>query len=100
MFADIATPSYVLTKKNITWTWSLECQKAFESLKQKLTSPPLLAFPDFQLPFMVDTDASGYGVGAILSQEKNDMEHIIAYASRLLKTSEKNYSTTDRELLA
>ena len=59
--------------------------------KQKITSPPVLAYPDYNSPFIVDTDASQEGLGAVLHQEQNGSTRVIAYASRTLNPSERNY---------
>ena len=76
-------------------------QKSFETLKQALTTAPVLAYPDFSKPFLVATDASSPAVGAVLSQlDENRREHPIYYASRSLNEAEKNYSTYEREGLA
>ena len=65
------------------------------------TAPPILAFPDFHREFILDTDASDSGLGAVLSQIHDDgKEHVMAYASRSLSKAERNYSVTHRELLA
>ena len=64
---------------------------AFDTLKEKLSSPPVLAYADFKEPFIVLTDASLEGLGAILYQEQEGKERVIAYASRGLRNSEKNY---------
>ena len=64
-------------------------------------SPPILAFPDYQKPFTLDTDASNLGIGAVLSQEQDDgQERVIAYGSRVLSKAERRYCVTRRELLA
>ncbi len=100
-FAKIAHPLHQLLKKNIEWSWTEQCTKAFESLKKYLISPPVLAYPDFTKKFVLHTDASGNGIGAILSQHNEDgAERPIAYASRRLEKSERNYSTIEQEALA
>lgn len=74
---------------------------AFQDLKRKLTTPPLLAFPDFDLPFIVETDASCLSLGAVLAQKKEDDKiHPIQFASRTMTISEKKYATCEREALA
>ena len=72
-----------------------------ETLKQQLTSVPVLAYPAFDKPFTLETDASIQGLGAILSQEQEDRKlHPVAYASRALSSPERNYSITELETLA
>ena len=99
-FAKIATPLHALTKKNAAFEWTEECQEAFESLKGKISSRPVTAFPDFAKPFRVYTDASNLGLGAILAQVQGGKERIIMSASRALSKGEKNYGTTQKECLA
>jgi hypothetical protein len=99
-FANIAAPLYKLTQKNAEFRWTIQCEDSFQLLKEKLTTAPMLTFPDFSLPFLLDTDASGDGIGAVLSQIQNGQEKVICYASRKLSRCEKNYSVTKRELLA
>ena len=75
-------------------------QVAFEVLKVKLTSAPVLAHPDYEGPFVVCTDASSKAVGAVLSQaDENGRDHPIHYASRALSSAESNYSAIEREAL-
>ena len=96
-FATIAKPLHRLTEKNATFKWTPQCQHAFESLRQQLVSPLILVFPDYQRPFLLDTDASNVGIGAVLSQVQDDgKERVIAYGSRVLS----RYCITRHELLA
>lgn len=84
-------------------SWTLECSQAFELLRDKLTSAPLLGYADFKLPFVVETDASNLGLGAVLYQVQGGKKRVIAYASRRLRGAErndKNYSSMKLELLA
>ena len=99
-YARIATPLHKLTHKNAVFTWSLECQQAFDTLKSALVTAPVLQFPVFDKPFILHTDASNWAVGAVLCQEHEGREHAIAYYSRQLTTAECHYSTTEREALA
>jgi len=100
-FASIAKPLHQLTEKKSSFCWNDECQVAFDHLKQCLTSAPTLVMPNWSSPFTIDTDASDTGVGAVLSQTDDEgTEHVIAYASRLLSKTERNYCTTRKELLA
>ncbi|XP_076740530.1 uncharacterized protein LOC143418699 [Maylandia zebra] len=83
--------------------WSPECQTAFEALKAALTQAPVLAYADYSLPFIVYTDASGRGLGAVLAQVQEGQERVIAYASRSLHHTERNdanYSSFKLALLA
>ena len=90
-----------LLKTDSKWNWSKRCEKAFNEIKKCLCSAPVLAHYDPKLPVIVATDASPYGVAAVLSHRYPDKsERPIAYASRTLSTSEKNYSQIDREALA
>ena len=86
--------------KAVSWKWEKEQQLAFETLLEKLTSPPILAFPDFHKAFKLHTDASYKGLGAILYQEQEGTDRVVAYASRGLKNSEKNYPAHKLEFLA
>ena len=79
---QIAQPLYRLTEKGRQFHWTHNCQSAFSELKSRLTSAPILAFRDFQLAFILDTDASQTGIGAVLSQVQDGTERVIAYASR------------------
>ena len=99
-FATIARPLHQATEKCRKFTWTQQCE-AFSNLKECLTSAPILALPDWSKPFIVDTDASDFGIGAILSQCQEDgKEHVISYASRLLTKPERNYCVMRKELLA
>ena len=83
--------------------WGVSCDVAFEELRNKLTTAPTLAYPDFSKPFILETDASFEGLGAVLSQMQDNKQVVIGYASRSLKPSERNmlnYSSTKLELLA
>ncbi|KRZ52308.1 Retrovirus-related Pol polyprotein from transposon 17.6 [Trichinella nativa] len=99
-FAQIAEPLHRLTEKGKLWNWTDECDKAFLHLKARLTKQPVLTDPDFKIPFLVDTDASGDGLGAVLSQDIAGKEGVIAYASRTLSKTERKYCATRREMLA
>ena len=68
-FAKIAQPLYALTRKEVLFQWMPSCQDSFITLKKCLTEPPVLAYPDFNLDFYLETDASAAGLGAVLSQK-------------------------------
>ena len=93
-FATIASPLHELQRKNKTFQWSDECQKAFNILKERLTSAPILAYPRGEGNFILDTDCSGVGMGAVLSQIQDGEEKVIAYGSHALNRSQRRYCTT------
>ncbi|WVZ99578.1 hypothetical protein U9M48_044849, partial [Paspalum notatum var. saurae] len=95
-FSKTAKPMTSLTKKNAKYTWSPNCEEAFQSLKKSLTTALVLAQPDVAKPFDVYCDASGNGLGCVLMQEGR----VVAYASRQLRKHEANYPTHDLELAA
>lgn len=99
-FAEIAQPLTKLTKKTAVWLWEKEQQEAFDTLKIKLTTSPILIQANEKLPYILKTDASNYALGAALLQGEGANEHPIEYASRLLHDAELNYSTTEKEALA
>ena len=99
-FSEIAKPLHRLSEKGVKFTWSDECNSAFETLKKKMVEAPILAHPDFSKEFIIDTDASDVAIGAVLSQKFDEKEYVIAYASRTLTKSERRYCVTKKELLA
>ncbi|GFX45320.1 retrovirus-related Pol polyprotein from transposon 297 [Trichonephila clavipes] len=99
-FCYLAEPLQSLLKSGVEFHWGLEEVEAFNSLKKALTSDPVLGMYDERASTEIHTDASGYGIGAVLVQIQNNVEKVIAYASRTLTKAEKNYSTTERECLA
>ena len=81
--------------------WTDDCQQAFDALKERVTNAPVLVYPDFQKDFVLETDASGRGLGAVLSQYQESGALLpVAYASRSLSPAESNYSITELETLA
>ncbi|GFU88088.1 retrovirus-related Pol polyprotein from transposon 17.6 [Trichonephila clavipes] len=90
----------VVAEKWVEFHWGPEEVEAFNSLKKALTSDPVLGMYDERASTEIHTDASGYGIGAVLVQIQNNVEKVIAYASRTLTKAEKNYSITERECLA
>ena len=100
-FAKIAKPLHQLTKHGTQFTWTDECQRAFTTLKENLCTAPVLAYPSFAKDFILETDASIDGIGAVLSQSQADgCVHPVAFASRSLSPAERNYGITDLETLA
>ena len=99
-FAEIVRPMTDLTRKDRVFKWDSACQHAFDQLKQILTSPSIMAYPTEDGSYILDTDACGVSIGAVLSQIQANQEKVIAYGSRTMSKSERNYCVTDRELLA
>jgi len=99
-FSLIAKPLFSLTEDSVKFVWTEKCEEAFKELKKHLVSSPILSYPDSQGCFILDTDASNHGLGAVLSQKQGGIEKVIAYFSRVLNKSERNYCVTRRELLA
>ena len=99
-FAAIAKPLNKLTEKNNSFHWTRECQEAFDALKARLIQSPILSSPNFNEPFILDTDASNTAIGAVLSQVIDGQERVVAYASRALSKQERKYCVTRKELLA
>lgn len=99
-FASIAEPLHNLTKKKAHFQWHAEHQAAFNTLKLRLTTAPVLGYPLDHGEMILDTDASDTGIGAVLSQMQDGAERVLAYGSRKLAKPERNYCTTRQELLA
>ena len=113
-YSQIARPLLDLTKKSETWNWGEAQFKAFETLKTRMCAAPVLLQPNFHRKFYLQTDASAYGVGAVLSQEggpeqpntftlakqQKPILHPVAYYSATFTPTECNYDIYERELLA
>ncbi|KAM1157126.1 hypothetical protein ACFX2B_027540 [Malus domestica] len=99
-FSKISNPLCRLLQKDVAFDFNKECEKAFNHLKDMLTSAPIIVPPDWSLPFELMCDASDYALGAVLGQRKDKRPHAIYYASRTLNDAQLNYSTTEKELLA
>ncbi|UYV61801.1 hypothetical protein LAZ67_1006658, partial [Cordylochernes scorpioides] len=99
-FSKIAAPLQILLKKDQKFIWTQEQKDSFESLKKALMQKPVLGHFKESAITKLHTDASSYGLGAVLVQIQENQENPIAYASRTLSKAEKNYSTTERECLA
>ena len=99
-YAMVAKPLTMLTTKGTRFQWGPEQQEAFDKLKERLVSAPVLAYPDPEAELVLDTDASGVSISGVLGQVRDGEERVIAYWSRTLSTCERQYCTTRRELLA
>ena len=94
-FAQIAKPLHRLTERTATFRWTSEAETAFNELRHQLSSAPILAHPNFERPFILDTDASDVGIGAVLSQQDDEgRERVIMYGSHLLSKPERKYYVT------
>lgn len=100
-FAEVSAPLRALMKKNALFVWTSACDTAFGELKRLLTCAPVLAYPRFGpgQSFVLETDASGVGLGAVLSQQHDGVIHPVAYASRSLDKHERNYGISELETL-
>src|ERR1700675_2185007 len=112
-YSEIARPLLDLTKKEIVWNWGTSQEKAFNELKKRMCSAPVLIQPNFKKKFYLQTDASLYGIGAVLSQEGGPSSltpslakrtvpplYPIAYYSNTFTPTKRNYDIYERELLA
>jgi hypothetical protein len=102
-FSQLALPLTNLTRKDAPFLWTPECVSSFAALKQALTTGPVLRHADPLLPFVVETDASNFAVGAVLAQPSSfnaSVFHPVAFYSRKLDSAERNYDVHDKELLA
>ena len=99
-FSETAAPLHALTKKGARFEWSTECDAAFAQLKTALSTAPVLALPNNNGEFILDCNASGHSIGAVLSQVQDGKERPLCYASQLYGKHEANYNVTRKELLA
>ena len=100
-FSDIASPLNRLTQKDMPFVWDENCENAFQTIKEQLMSSPVLAFPEPNGDYILYTDASDVGVGAVLVHEdEGGEERVISYASKAFSGSEKNWTTTEKEAYA
>ena len=100
-YFNIACPLIDLTKKNLAWNWTLQCQSAFDSLKSLFLSKPILHLPNLSSPFTIATNAFKFASGAMLLQtDANSEWHPCSYLSQSFSSSKRNYNIYDRKLLA
>ena len=100
-FAELTSPLTDLTRKGASdpVQWTEPCQRAFERVKEALCGEPLLFTPNFSLPFILQTDASDRGLGAVLTQQVKGVDRPVLYISRKLSQRETKYSTVEKECL-
>ncbi|KAJ8774906.1 hypothetical protein K2173_019910 [Erythroxylum novogranatense] len=99
-FSKIAKPLCNLLEKDVKFEFNEKCLQAFELIKKKLISAPVMITPDWQQPFEIMCDASNFAVGAALGQRRDKVFRVIYYSSRTLDDAQKNYTTTEKEMLA
>ena len=99
-FAQISVPLTKLLAKNAAYNWNTKCQEAFDTLRDSLLCEPLIKHYDPSLPTRVETDSSGYAIGAVLAQEHKDGWHPVAFLSRTMTSHERDYLIQEQELLA
>ena len=99
-FAKIAAPLTELTKEKVKWRWEAEEQKAFQDLKQAMSHTPVLIHANPDLLYTVTSDASGFAVGAVLSQDQGQGPQPIAFLSHKMTEAERGYPVHEQELLA
>ncbi len=99
-YSAIVKPLTDLTRKNVDYIWNVDTERAFSTLKSKLLADVVLLHPDLTAPFVVESDASDYAIGAVLSQECNGSLRPVTFFSRKLVAAEINYTVHDKELLA
>jgi len=100
-FARVARPMNMLMRKDEKWRWEEPQQKAFDELKQVFMTKPVLAAPDLDKEFRVETDASNYATGGVLSMKCSDEKwRPVVFISKSLSDTERNYEIHDKEMLA
>ena len=99
-FSKIATPLYKLLEKGDKFSWDGDCQKSFEELRSHLTTAPIVRAPNWQLPFEVICDARDLSIGAVLGRREGGKSYVVYYARKTLNEAQRNYTTTEKELLA
>ena len=99
-YAQVARPLNDLLKKDVVFEWTETQQYAFDTLKRKFTTAPVLAYPDINCQFRLECDASNYATGVVLSILKEDKWHPIAYHSHSMSPEERNYLIADKEMLS
>ena len=99
-FANLAKPLYLLLEDGRHFSWTEEADAAFQELKRRLTQAPVLGYPLPDGKFILDTNASNYATGAVLSQVQDGQERVISYFSQSLSKAERQYCVTQKELVA
>ena len=90
----------MLFRSDAKFVWDERCQRSFEQLKQFLTTVPIVRAPNWKLPFEVMCDANDFAIGVVLGQREDGKPYVIYYAIKTLNEAQRNYTTTEKELLA
>jgi hypothetical protein len=93
---DWLAPMFKLLAKDVEFHWDSQCQVAFEMLKQKISTAPILRGPNWSLPFHICTDASDIALGVVLGQRENQVPYAIYFFSKNLSPTELNYTITEK----
>ncbi|RVW19625.1 Retrovirus-related Pol polyprotein from transposon opus [Vitis vinifera] len=99
-FSKLSKPLCEHLAKDAKFIWDERCQKSFDQLKQFLTTAPIVRAPNWQLPFEVMCDASDFAIAAVLGQREDGKPYVIYYANKTFNETQRNYTTTEKELLA
>ncbi|KAL6310861.1 hypothetical protein AAG906_027293 [Vitis piasezkii] len=99
LIVKLPSPTTLLAK-DAKFIWDEKCQNSFDQLKKCLTTTPIVRAPNWQLPFELMCDASDFAIGAVLGQREDGKPYVIYYASKTLNEAQRNYTTTEKELLA
>jgi hypothetical protein len=99
-FSKITSPLFTLLSKDLDYCWTLNCQEAFETIKERLSIAPILQGPNWTIPFHIHIDASNKSIGAVLGQNEDNNPYAIYFIRKNLSGAELNYIVTEKELLA
>ena len=99
-FSKIVRPLYKLLEKDDKFIWGEDNQKSFEELKACLTTAPIVRSPNWKLPFEVICDSSDLAIGEIIRQREEEKPYVVYYAIKTLNEAQRNYTTTEKKLLA
>ena len=98
-FSKISKPLYKLLRKDAKLIWDQDCQRSFEELKAYLTTAPIVRAPDLEVPFEVMCDASDLAIRAVLRRREGGKPYVVYYESKTLNEAQRNYNTTEKDLL-
>lgn len=99
-FTKVTSSLFRLLTKEYEFHWNDECQATFDTLKEKISSAPVLRGPDWKFPFHISTDASYSAIGSVLGEKEDSVTHAIYYVSENLTPAELNYTVTKNKFLA